>query len=131
MEFCGGWALIFIKFFRGRPIFFSWVNPYFMEVFRGESNFIQSSAVKRKVRSSTGRLQILIAIALSVLQAVTVLVAMVSRKNFGDKIAVKVTNLTTCVQRLRAKLFSRSSRDFARCIFLVPVVSVYDLFKFI
>ena len=43
-----------------------------------------------------------------------VLVAMVSRKNFG-------------VQLKRAKLFPRNSQDFVRCVFVV--VGVYGLFK--
>ena len=60
-----------------------------------------------------------------VLQAVTVLVAMASRKILWTKIALKVAN--------RRSVFSDHmpsySRDFARSVFLVHVVSVYDLFK--
>ena len=61
MEFFEGEAVIFTKFFRGKPIFFrgpkdansSRVTPYFMAVFRGECNFSQSSGVRRKGKSST------------------------------------------------------------------------------
>ena len=42
MKFFGGEALIFMKFFRDKPIFF-----------RGECNFSQSSRVRRKGKSST------------------------------------------------------------------------------
>ena len=60
MEFFGGEALIFTKFFKCKDIFFSGMTeffrgkPYFMEVFRGECNFRQSSGVRRKGKSSTG-----------------------------------------------------------------------------
>ena len=42
MKFFGGEALIFMKFFRDKPIFF-----------RGECYFSQSSRVRRKGKSST------------------------------------------------------------------------------
>ena len=51
MEFFGG--VIFTKIFRVNP-YASKVSPYFMEVFRGECNFSQSSRVRRKGKSSTG-----------------------------------------------------------------------------
>ena len=53
MEFFGGEALILTKFFRVDP-YSSGVNPNFMEVFRGECNFSQSSGIRRKGKSSTG-----------------------------------------------------------------------------
>ena len=53
MEFFEGEVLIFTKFFRVNQ-YSSGVNPYFMEVFRGECNFSQSSGVRRKGKSSTG-----------------------------------------------------------------------------
>ena len=53
MEFFGGEALIFTKFFRVDP-YSSGVSPNFMEVFRGESNFSQSSGIRRKSKSSAG-----------------------------------------------------------------------------
>ena len=49
MEFFGGEAFIFTKFFRGKPIFFRDITQFFrgkpilMEVFRGECNFSQSA----------------------------------------------------------------------------------------
>ena len=50
------------------------------------------------------------------------------KKILAAKIAVKVANLlVTCVQRSRAKLFPRNSRDFMRCLF--PVVRVYGLLE--
>ena len=52
MEFFGGEALIFTKFFRGTCIL-QGVNLFFMEVFKGECNFSQSSGVRRKGKSST------------------------------------------------------------------------------
>ena len=53
MEFFGGEALIFTKFFRVDP-YSSGVNTNVLEVFRGECNFSQSSVVRRKVKSSNG-----------------------------------------------------------------------------
>ena len=53
MEFFSGEALIFTKFFRVDP-YSSEVNPNFMEVFRGECNFSQSSGIRRKSKSSRG-----------------------------------------------------------------------------
>ena len=50
MEFFGGEALIFTKFFRCKPIFFTDMTQFF----RGECNFSQSSGERRKVKSSTG-----------------------------------------------------------------------------
>ena len=50
MEFFGGEALIFTKFFRGKPIFFTDMTQFF----RGECNFSQSSGERKKVKSSTG-----------------------------------------------------------------------------
>ena len=69
MEFFGGEALIFTKFFMGKPIFFRDMTqffrgkPIFMAVFTGECNFSQSSGVRRKGESSTGGVRILNAIA--------------------------------------------------------------------
>ena len=54
MEFFGGEALIFTEFFRHKPIFFRGKPKFFMEVFRGESNFSQSSVIRRKGKSSNG-----------------------------------------------------------------------------
>ena len=60
MEFFGGEALIFMKSSMCKPIFFRGMTqffrgkPYFMEMFRGECNFSQSSGVRRKGKSSTG-----------------------------------------------------------------------------
>ena len=53
MEFFGGEALIFTKFFRVHP-YSSGVNRNVLEVFRGECNFSQSSGIRRKSKSSAG-----------------------------------------------------------------------------
>ena len=50
MEFFGSEALIFTKFFRGKPIFFTDMTQFS----RGECNFSQSSGERRKGKSSTG-----------------------------------------------------------------------------
>ena len=52
MEFFGGEALIFTKFFRGRPIIFRGISPHFMEVFGDECNFSQSSRVRLEEKVS-------------------------------------------------------------------------------
>ena len=46
--------LTFTEFFRRKPIFFRGKPTFFMEVFRGECNFSQSSVVRRKGKSSNG-----------------------------------------------------------------------------
>ena len=53
MEFFGGEALIFTKFFRVDP-YSSGVNTNVLEVFRDECNFSQSSGIRRKSNSSAG-----------------------------------------------------------------------------
>ena len=54
MEFFECEALLFTEFFRRKPIFFRGKPTFFMEVFRGECNFSQSSVVRRKGKSSNG-----------------------------------------------------------------------------
>ena len=55
MEFFGVEATIFMKFFRGRPIFFRGKTHIFKEVFKGECNLIiKSLEVRRQYKSSTG-----------------------------------------------------------------------------
>ena len=54
MEFFGGEALTFMEFSRHKPILFRGKPTVFMEVFRGECNFSQSSVVRRKGKSSNG-----------------------------------------------------------------------------
>ena len=53
MEFFGGEALIFTKFFRVDS-YSSGVNRNVLKVFRGECNFSQSSGIRRKSKSSAG-----------------------------------------------------------------------------
>ena len=53
MEFFGVEALISQNSPGVNP-YSSGVSPYFMEVFRGECNFRQSSGIRRKSKSSTG-----------------------------------------------------------------------------
>ena len=53
MEFFGVEALISQNSSGVNP-YSSGVSPYFMEVFRGECNFRQSSEIRRKSKSSTG-----------------------------------------------------------------------------
>ena len=70
MEFFGGWSLNFHEIRQGVNPYSSavWpnssgVNPYFLEVFRGDCNLSQSSGVRRKGKSSTRGIRILNVIA--------------------------------------------------------------------